>query len=182
VFSLMQLPDLPRKCLAAGLIVFAILRMGLSVAAISGETLQKGVALANPAARALDWKEVLGMATWIRENTPTGTIVASELDPIFYLFAQRKAIVPFRENYYDMMYAGAKSQRPIGTVEDLLDHITRNKIGCIALVAANGRPEGLWMKKLMYGITLAHPEAFRLVQTSPDGDYSIYVVDRPRLH
>jgi hypothetical protein len=182
VFSSMQLPELPRKCLAAGLIVFAILRMGLSVTQISGETLKKGVALANPAARALDWRELLVMATWIRENTPPDTIVTSELDPIFYLFAQRKAIVPFRENYYDMIYAGAKSQRPIGTVEDLLDHIARNKIGCIALVAANERLEGPWMKKLMYGITLARPEAFRLAQTSADGDYSIYVVDQSRLH
>jgi hypothetical protein len=100
------------NCLAAVFIAFATFRVGLSVWQVSRETLRKGVALANPAAQAFDWKEITKMATWIRDHTPTETVVSTELDPLFYLFSQRKAIVPFRENHYDLVHEGGNPTSP----------------------------------------------------------------------
>ena len=89
-----------RRYLAGALICLLTARAGVSVWEMSRETLRKGTPAQRPSLEVLDWNEMMGLAQWIRDNAPKDAIVSADLDPVFYLFGRRKAIRPFRTDFY----------------------------------------------------------------------------------
>jgi hypothetical protein len=147
---------------------------------ISRETLRKGVASNTPALDTLEWKEIMGLTKWIEQNTSRDAIVSADLDPVFYLYAQRKAIRPYRSDFYTVGYEPDRANG-LGTVEQLREHILRNKIGYVVLTPDYGYIERIRLKLLVDRLISLKPDAFRIVDRRGNGEYLIYAVDSARL-
>jgi hypothetical protein len=171
---------LRRRYLVAGLVSVFVLLAGTSVWTISRETLRKGVASNTPALDTLEWKEIMGLTKWIEQNTSRDAIVSADLDPVFYLYAQRKAIRPYRSDFYTVGYEPDRANG-LGTVEQLREHILRNKIGYVVLTPDYGYIERIRLKLLVDRLISLKPDAFRIVDRRGNGEYLIYAVDSARL-
>jgi hypothetical protein len=170
-----------RRYLVTGLICLLTVRASASFWEMSRETLRKGTPAQRPALAVLDWSEMMGLAQWIRDNTPKDAIVSADLDPVFYLCAQRKAIRPFRTDFYAWLASTDVSNETIGSVEDLRSHILRNKIGYIVLTPAYGYIERTYLHELVDKLARSKPAAFQIVKKQNNPEYRVYAVDNAQL-
>ncbi len=151
----------------------------LSVGKSTAETIRTHTPAARTGLEPVNWPDMMQLATWVRTNTPLDAIVSADLDPIFYLYGGRKAIRLFKSEPYELLYA-PNSPQPLGSVEDLRAHLSRNKISYVVLTPHEGREE-ICFHELFGSLLLAYPQAFHLAKRLYDPEYVIYAVDYKRL-
>ena len=85
-----------------------------------------------------DWNEMSKLFTWIRQNTPANAVLASNLDPLFYLATGRDTVRGFVPNGYKTYY------QPRGeavTAYELSESIRRYGINYVVLTPDRDFPE-----------------------------------------
>jgi hypothetical protein len=85
-----------------------------------------------------DWRELEKMFTQIRSQTAPDAVIMANLDPMFYLYAGRKAARGFVPDRYRLYYA---PQNSLVTPDRLTHDMNENGVGYVALTPDSGFPE-----------------------------------------
>ncbi|MES1258485.1 MAG: hypothetical protein ABUS51_08640, partial [Acidobacteriota bacterium] len=117
-----------REAIAAVVLIFTLLPLVASLRRIP-PTLRAGQF--PPSGKAADdWREMDKLFTWLRRNTAPETILAANLDPLFYLNTGRKAVRGYVPNGYKTWY------QPRGltvTPDQLSAQLQQNGVNYVAL-------------------------------------------------
>jgi hypothetical protein len=169
-------PDLPkwRRPLSACLIFIFAVRAGITLTTLSVETLRKGVPSVSPPEEVLNWSDMMGLAKWLRENTRKDAVVSATLDPVFYLFTQRKAIRPLKADLYELPFEHDRESWH-GSVEDRRQDIIDNNINYIVITPVRSDVEKIRFK-ILERLIVSKPEAFQIVHEQSNKDYRVYAV------
>jgi 4-amino-4-deoxy-L-arabinose transferase-like glycosyltransferase len=169
-------PDLPkwRRPLSACLIFIFAVRAGITLTTLSVETLRKGVPSVSPPEEVLNWSDMMGLAKWLRENTRKDAVVSATLDPVFYLFTQRKAIRPLKADLYELPFEHDRESWH-GSVEDRRQDIIDNNINYIVITPVRSDVEKIRFK-ILERLIVSKPEAFQIVREQSNKDYRVYAV------
>ncbi len=121
-----------------------------------------------------DWREVMGLARWVRRNTPPDAVLLGNFDPVFYLYTGRRGVRGFVPEPYRLHYDPRPQDSPLGTPSDLLRTIDRVHAEYLLCTPNLAFREGPHLARLNRELVGAHPERFRLVYQSRDARYRIY--------
>ncbi|MCS7023990.1 MAG: hypothetical protein NZV14_04275 [Bryobacteraceae bacterium] len=113
-----RLPGTQRR-VAFGLVLVIL---ALSLGAASQRTLRLGDAM--PALADGDgFDRLAGLMDWVSKRTSPQSVLAGNLDPLYYLYTGRKAVRAFQADPYQLIYA--QRGEPIGSPEQLLITLCR---------------------------------------------------------
>jgi hypothetical protein len=143
-------------------------------------TLQQGSPTWSLAA--LDnWSQTMQATAWLREHTPSDSVVAANCDPIVYLYAGRKAIRLFIQDNYVLFFDSSPAKLPLGPPERLKNHLRANHISYILMTPMKCYMEAPFLRQQLASLMRARPGAFRLEKRFADPDFYILSVDRGKL-
>jgi hypothetical protein len=66
-----------------------------------------------------DWGEFEQVIDWVETNTPQDAVIASNLDPLLFLYTGRKAVRPFEANPVELYYLRKSGGQPLGPPAEL---------------------------------------------------------------
>jgi len=99
----------------AGLAVFLAPTI---LASTSMSTMGSGTVVPAPACQD-DWGEFEGVIDWVEANTPPDAVLASNLDPLLFLYTGRKAVRPFEANPIELYYTRSTDGEALGPPAEL---------------------------------------------------------------
>jgi hypothetical protein len=68
-----------------------------------------------------EWPELKKMFSWLRVNARQDTVVLANLDPVFFLYTDRKSTRSFVANSYKLFYvSGAPTDDSVGSLEEII--------------------------------------------------------------
>jgi hypothetical protein len=105
-----------RAALACAMVAMLTVNLG----ATSLRTHQLGDALPGLDPRD-SWHAQAQLLQWVKSNTPKDTVLAGNLDPLYYLITGRKAVRGFSTSPYELMYG--KTSDAIGAREKILQSL-----------------------------------------------------------
>jgi hypothetical protein len=79
-----------------------------------------------------DWNRMKLLFAYLKDKTPPDTVVMANLDPVFYLNTDRKAIRGFFPDGYKLYY-GASANNPVITPDIMAAEITHNGVNYVAI-------------------------------------------------
>ncbi|MCP5113877.1 MAG: hypothetical protein GY953_23845, partial [bacterium] len=82
---------------------------------------------------------------------------------------------------YKLYYSPTKNPQPLGTVEDLRQHLLRHQIDYVVLMPYGAFRDDMYFQRLFLRLQLDVREAFALVHREQDVRYCVFSVDRERL-
>ena len=97
---------------------FAILLAATNLAATGTSVAGSGMIVPAPQCQD-DWAEFEQVIAWIEENTPPDAVLASNLDPLLFLYTGRKAVRPFEANPVELYYLRRPEGEPLGPPTEL---------------------------------------------------------------
>lgn len=152
----------------------------LSDAASAKRTLELGATVVGWA-DADDWKQQIEMLEWIRTNTPESAVLSANLDPVVFLLTQRKAIKPFEHLQYELNYGGGSGPSAVGTPDEILHHLHRNRVTHVFVSPMNNFREKRAYEAAFAQILKSYPLVLRKVHEIVGSGYAVFEVDRSRL-
>ena len=163
----------------------AWLRWALGVAAVLaagylGE-IRYGVCrhvMANGADSNYSWSALGSMTAWIDRSTPRDAVLASSLDPVIYLCADRKALRGFDLNPVALFYKEDEG-RAIEPAE-MIREIVESHATYLVATPVQGGPDMLALNRAVAEMLRTKPNAFRQAYRGPYG-YAVYEIDAKAL-
>jgi hypothetical protein len=140
---------------------------------------EKGTAWPAPA-HADDWRLVSPLLKWIADETPPHSVVTGNLDPQYYLYANRKAVRAFESDSYRLYYKPG-AEAPLGTVDDLRRRLLRFSVDYLVLTPGLDFREMPHLRALVQHLEKESPGSISPVAGNPANGYAVYRVDGARL-
>ncbi|HXK59256.1 MAG TPA: hypothetical protein PLP42_05110, partial [Acidobacteriota bacterium] len=128
-----------------------------------------------------NWPATLELMDWIKRETPKDGVIGSILDPIVYLYSDRKAIRPFQTRPFQLCYERGERTAPLGSVEEFRSHLLAHRISYLYLSPTLLFEERRHFFRLIAEISKAYPGIFRIAKQTADGRYMILQVELARL-
>jgi hypothetical protein len=127
-----------------------------------------------------DWRPVRELLDWARRNTPEDSVLLGNLDPVYYLYAGRKAVRGFSADPFLLFYSRTP-ETALGGVPDLIHRIVVYRIRYIVRTPSRIFMEGPIFNGILDRLLSDYPEAFHVVKVSSDRSSTIIEVDRGKL-
>ncbi len=167
-----------------GLVILLCLCLGSALYSYSSKILrihQASVPTSNsPTDENFDWTGMSSLLAWIRENTPSDSVLLGNLDPIIYLYTGRKAVRGFFANPY-LLYYSENSDESIGSESDLLGVLITQKVNYIIRAPAESFKEVPIFNRMLDRMLLNDERIFRLVKEGSLPGYKVYWVNQQKL-
>jgi len=128
-----------------------------------------------------NWPRTLEAMIWLREHTPSDSVIAANCDPAVFLFTGRKAIRPFDIEDYRLLFDSSPGRLPLGSSERLRNHLKANRISYILMTPMTYFMEAPFFHEQLASLMRASPTAFRLEKRFDDPEFYIVSVDRSKL-
>jgi hypothetical protein len=128
-----------------------------------------------------NWSQTMQATTWLRDHTPSDTVVAANCDPVVFLYARRKAIRLFIQDNYTLFFDPSPTKRPLGSSERLKSHLKANRVSYILMTPMKCFMEAPFLREQLASLRHCSPDAFRLEKRFDDPDFYILSVDRDKL-
>jgi len=128
----------------------------------------------------IDWNGMSSLLAWIRENTPSDSVLLGNLDPIIYLYTGRKSVRGFFADPY-LLYYSDNSDESIGIELDLLGVLITQKVNYIIRTPAESFKEVPIFNRMLDRMLLKDEKIFRLVKESSFPGYKVYWVNQQLL-
>jgi hypothetical protein len=136
----------------------------------------------NPAMRAESThvleqhRQFLDGVEWIRTNTPDGSIVAGNLDPLYWLYTGRPSIRAFDANPYLLFYADSRPSGSLGTASTLNDLLASSGADYLVVEDLPNFAEIDPFRSQVKELEEAWPGTFLPAWTSTEGAVQIFKV------
>jgi hypothetical protein len=129
-----------------------------------------------------DWRRLHPLLDWLRVQTAPDAIVTGNLDPLYYLYSDRRAVRAFSADPYALYYAsGAAAERPLGTVDDFKTRLLSAKVDFCVWTPGPGFGESRHYRRLLDDLSGRYPGSLTVAAGEPAGDYVVYQVNRSVL-
>jgi hypothetical protein len=161
----------------AGVAFAVILPAGWTLAAMTAVARETGAVIV-PNTAYDDWREVMRLASWLKQNTAPDAVLMGNLDPVFYLYTGRRGVRGFVPQPYRLHYDPRPGDWPVGTPADLLQTIDRVRAAYLVCTPNLAFREGRPLARLTEVVVGSHPERFRLLYQSRDVRYRVYRITR----
>jgi hypothetical protein len=128
-----------------------------------------------------DWSRSAQLLDWLRVNTPSNSVIAGNLDPMYFLYTGRRAIRAFETDAYQLYYRNQARSRPIGTAETLRARMLTHRVDFLVVTPNLGFGEAPHFRSVVD--ELAHTRSGSLVPATdePTRGYVVYRIDRSKL-
>jgi hypothetical protein len=128
-----------------------------------------------------NWSRTMQAMTWLRDNTPSDSVVAANCDPAVFLYTGRKAIRFFTVEDYRLLFGSSPDRLPLGSSERLRNHLKANHISYILMTPMKYFGEAPFFRDQLASVMRSSPTAFRLEKRFDDSNFYILSVDRSKL-
>jgi hypothetical protein len=120
------------------------------------------------------WSQFDATFAWLRANTAPADVVASGLDTMIYIHADRRAFRPFAHRPDVMFYRG--TGQPTGSVADLMSTLKAGGARYLVMMPMFGFAEAGSFATLVDQALAMHPEALQVRMTGADPRFRIIEV------
>jgi len=130
-----------------------------------------------------DWREMTPVLRWLGQNTPPDAVLMGNLDPVLYLYTERKSVRGFTTDPFRLHYAATSGVPPLGSAGEMLAVMRHYRVTYLVCAPNRGFREGPYLQQLAEELVERHPDLFHLAYRSGDGQYRVYAVlldHRPR--
>ena len=125
------------------------------------------------------WPQTLEGMLWLRDHTPSDSVVAANCDPSVFLYTGRKAIRAFNVEQYRLLFNS--SALALGPSERLKSHLKANRISYIFVTPMEHFLEGPFFHRQLASLMRSNPAAFQVEKQFGDPGFYILKVDRSKL-
>jgi hypothetical protein len=105
------------------------------------------------------WSDYVTLFRWIRDNTAAEDVLASGLDSMLYLYADRQAVRAFESRPRKLFYG--EEGAATGTVEDLMSILNQHHAKYLVKLPMPGFVEEAPLNQLIEETVLTRPSCFR---------------------
>jgi hypothetical protein len=127
-----------------------------------------------------NWFALRAMTTWIRSATPQSGILMGVMDPVMYLYADRRALRGYYLNPAALFYGVKTGRNPVIEPAELAAAITQSKASYL-IVTPGDDDEVSAFNRAVEELIRARPKAFRAVYHAAGG-YAVYEIDARALY
>ncbi len=166
-----RLPAGMRPSILAALMLALLLPAGRTLGVMTAVARDTG-AVVVPNTPYDDWREVMRLASWLKQNTPADAVLVGNYDPVFYLYTGRRGVRGFVPEPYRLHYDPRPGDWPVGTPAEMWQAIDRAHAAYLVSTPNLAFREAGPLARLT-GV-LAGSGRFRLVYQSRDARYRIY--------
>lgn len=128
-----------------------------------------------------DWSKTRDALEWLRQHAPPDAIIASNNDPVIFLWSRQKAVRPFKADPYQLFFSQLPDKQPLGNQETLRRHLKTNGVSYMLMTPMKLFPEEGSFRKQLAALMRSSPSAFGPKQSFGDPDYYILPVDPGKL-
>ena len=127
-----------------------------------------------------DWHRMSVLFEWIRQNTPSDAVLTGNLDPMYFLYTGRKAVLAFTADPYSLFYAAdRRTPERLGSVSDFRRHLLATGADYCVWSPVPGDPPNFG--RLLDELSRAIPGSLTIVTADMAAPYVVYRIDRARL-
>lgn len=127
------------------------------------------------------WTQSAALLDWIREQTPPESVIAGNLDPMYYLYTGRQAIRAYDTDALRLYYSAGAPSQPIGTLETLRLRLLTHRVAFLVVSPDSGFGETPHFLKLVDELARSRPGCLVVAAGDPVSGYVVYRVDRLKL-
>jgi hypothetical protein len=129
-----------------------------------------------------DWHRLSALFDWIRRETPPDAVLTGNLDPTYFLYADRKGIRAFAADPYALFYpAGDRALAPLGSVSDFRRRLLDAGVDYCVWSPALGFGESPHFRHLLDELSRDFPGSLTIATGDVAGGYVVYRIDRAKL-
>lgn len=130
---------------------------------------------AMPSLRADDaWQPIATLLAEIERETPGDAVIASNLDPVVYLYTGRKAVRGFAAQPYPLIYS--PGPEAIGTMSRFLDNLRAQKVRYILATPNSAFLEGPYLEHLLASISERYPKVLTPINHGTRHSHRLYQI------
>jgi hypothetical protein len=128
-----------------------------------------------------DWQAIKPLCAWIRQNTSSKAIIATNLDPLVYLLTGRKSIRAFKGDPYLLIYSTDTKCKPLGDVMEFRNHLLRHGVTHLVITPMNYYSEAPYFFSQVQQFVSRYPGVMKPVFTMKDSTSQIWEIDQRKL-
>lgn len=128
-----------------------------------------------------DWAATTTLLDWLQANTPPDAVVAGPLDPVYFLYASRRAVRAFEADPFRLFYAtgagGEARSGPLGTADAFMARLEQLGVDYLLMTPARSFGESRHLALLVDEVRARAPGSLTPVAGSAGSGYVVYAVD-----
>jgi hypothetical protein len=128
-----------------------------------------------------DWSKSARLLGWLRDHTPPDSVIAGNLDPMYFLYAGRKAVRAFETDAFLLYYGTQPGGRPIGTGETFARRLRALGVDFLVMTPNLGFGEAPHFRLVVEELERACGGCLTVATGDPSRGYAVYRIDRAKL-
>lgn len=124
----------------------------------------------------LTWRDMRATHHWLMSHAPSGAVLAATLDSQYWLYSQRKTLIPFVRDPFKLMYVSEERELALGDNNALRSLLEKHRIEFLIFEDATIFAETEPFRRQIKMLREDYPEYLSPVFHSPTGRVVIYRV------